>query len=187
MKRLPEDVDFIDEMIAEARAAGVMRHPHFDGATCQLVERDLRIDLLNVWHTTRQLAHPDAKEIVGSWIRPKHLGHACYFGRLDVVRAWIDAGRPLDGRDYGGDPIAAAIEAWVVTPLHVRCVEALFEAGAAVTMAQFDAFAAESVGTELDGALATMLVNHARRSADPAVRARAMEWSRGPSADGDER
>jgi hypothetical protein len=174
---LEADIEFIDEMIAETRAAGILREPRFDAATCRLVEAELQIDLLNVWHTTRQRQHPETSVIVGNWIRPKHLGHACYFGRVDVVQKSIEGGLPLDGSDYGGDPIAAAMEAWVVTTLHVRCVELLFEAGAAATLAQFDAISAESVGSECDRALTTLLVTHASRSPDPSVRARAKEWS----------
>lgn len=175
---LYEDSEFIDKMRAVLRDAGVMHAPCFDVENCQLVERDLRIDLINVWHTTNQLRNSATSEIVENWARPKHLGHACYFGRLDIVERAIALGLVLDGSDYGGDPVAAAIEAWVVTPLHVRCVELLYNAGAPATLGQFQSFAAESVGNDpCEQVLLELLLRQAHRSTDPAVRQEAVEWS----------
>jgi len=133
-----------------------------------------------VWHTTHQLEHPNTSGIVDNWARPKHLGHACYFGRLDVVERTLASGTALDANDDKGDPIAAAIEAWVVTPLHVQCIQSLYAAGAPATLAQFDAYSAESVGSEADLSVLTMLLHHARGSMDPAVRQRAEAWSSRP-------
>jgi hypothetical protein len=49
----------------------------------------------------------------------------------------------------------------------------LFDAGAEATVEQFEAFYAESTGSEHDRALLAVLLDHARRSSDPKVRARA--------------
>ena len=160
------------------RARGLMTHPVFDAETNTLVEGELRIDLLNVWHVTHQLEHPDTDATLERWIAPQHLGLACSLGRVDAVATLIAAGSPVDGADYGGDPIAAAIEAWVVTPLHVQCVERLFAAGAKATLTQFQSVQAESTGTGHDRAIIMMLVEHARSSDDPEVRARGEGWAR---------
>jgi hypothetical protein len=110
------------------------------------------------------------------WATPRHLGHACYFGRVDFVQAAIRAGRPLNGEDYGGNPIAAAFEAWVTTPLHLRCVELLFEAGAKPTLEQFQSFGAESVGTDIDFAMLELLIKCAMLSDDPRIWVKAAKW-----------
>ena len=176
---LPQDVAFIEKVMEVSRAKGVMRHPTFDGGSCQLVESDLRLDLYNLWHRSWQLRHRDSEAIVGHWIAPTNLEQACYFGRVDVVQARIQADTPLDGRDCGGDPIAAAIEACVVTPLHVRCVELLFAAGVPVTHTQFDSHGVESMGTRLDFQIFDLLLERASRSPDTTLRERAAKWLRG--------
>jgi hypothetical protein len=162
-------------MTSVAQKRGVMLAPRFDSGACQLVEGELRLDLLNVWHLTRQLSDPDTDQIIDEWIDPKHLGHACSFGRVDVVEKQIKAGLPLDGEDYGGNPIAAAIEAWVLTPLHKECVERLFRAGAKPALSQFDAFR-DAVGSDVDFETMHLVVEHSLRSVDEALRARASEF-----------
>ena len=173
---LTEDLEFVRAMTRAVQSTGLMQNPTFNPASSQLTEGRLALDLFNVWHATQQLDHPESRTIVDNWLRPKHLGHACYFGRADVVQSAIDKGLPLDGEDYGGNPIAAAFEAYVTTPLHLRCVELLFEAGARATLGQFEANL-ESVGSKIDGEMRRLLVEHALRSADPAVHAKAVEWS----------
>jgi hypothetical protein len=177
MNHLPDDVAFVEAMKDVACARGLMRRPVFDEKSCQLVEADVRVDLLNVWHACRQRRHPRTAEIIDDWIQPRHLGHACHFGRIDVVRRAVETNSPLNGEDYGGNPIAAAIEAYVVTELHVQCVEALFAAGATATLDQFDSYSAESVGSDCDRAVLALLLNYAGHSGDPAVRAKAKTWS----------
>ena len=177
MTNLPEDYAFIRRMRELVHASGLMREAHFDAVTCRFVGAGLRLDLLNVWHTTQQLKHPDTETIVAGWLRPKQLGQACYFGRVDVVERAITSGAPLDGSDFGGDPIAGAIEASVVTELHVECVERLFAAGAEATLAQFESHEAESIGSPLDRELLRLLVEYGRESKDPKVRAKATEVS----------
>jgi hypothetical protein len=165
---LLDDHAFVQRMIDVARAAGVMRAPRFDRDACQLIEGDLRLDLLNVWHLSWQLERPRADEVARAWISPADLESACMFGRVDVVERAIAHGLRLGG----SDPIAAAVGAWVVTPLHVRCAELLFAAGASATLAQLDAHAAESVGREHDRAMFALILRQARTSSDPRVRAR---------------
>jgi len=164
---------FARKLSSIATAHGVMSDPFLDEKASRLVEGDLQIDLLNIWHQTAQLTHRDSDTLVQTWISPSHLGHVCYFGRVDVVERHIATGLPLDGEDYGGNPIAAAVEAWVVTPLHVRCVELLFDAGAASTMEQFNAWNAESVGSLVDLNMLILLVKYGRRSSDSKVREKA--------------
>ena len=174
LRKLPEDVEFINAMKLVTRTTGLMQKPEFDAATCQLTEADLRLDLLNVWHTSHQLCRPDTDAIVETWLRPKNLKNACYYGRVDVVQRVLGAGMAPTNKDEG-DPIAAAIGAWVVTPLHVRCVELLFSAGAEATFVQFDEYAVESVGSPEDRAILRLLLAAAERSTDPLVRARAQK------------
>lgn len=177
MVHLPDDVVFVERAVAVARASGLMQRPRFDRVACQLVEGQLHVDLLSPWHETRQLTRPDTEQILERWARPQYLAHACSFGRLDRVRAAVAAKEPLDGDRDHGNPIAAAIAAWVVTPLHLACIETLFAAGASATLDQFDAFTAESVGGELDAAIRSLLIAHGQASEDPAVRAKAQAWS----------
>ena len=175
---LTKDTVFIEKMKAIVRSAGLMKDPHFKVPECQLVEGNLTLDLLNVWHETHQGQRPNADEYVECWLRPKHLGHACYYGRVDVVEAAIKAGRPLDGQDYRGNPIAAAFEAFVTTKLHLRCIELLFEAGARPSLLQFRAYQVESMGREIDAAMMAVLVRYAERSDDAALRERAALFKR---------
>ncbi len=174
---LTEDVVFVDRMMTVVKSSGLMGRPVFDRAACRFVEGPLLLDLLNVWHLTLERQPVETEEIIERWLRPKHLGHACYFGRVDVVESAINTGLPLDGADFGGNPIAAAFEAFVTTPLHLRCVELLFRAGAKATLEQFNAHSVESTGSSVDVAMRLVLVEHAKRSKDPAVRARAIAWS----------
>lgn len=158
-----------------ARAKCVMQRPQYVREPWrQLVEGSLRIDLLNVYHASHQLRAPDAEDSVEAWIDPKHLGHACYFGRVDVVCALIVAGAPLDGQDYGGDPISAAMGAWVTTPLHVECVEALLEAGANLSLAYFSGNP-EAIGSEIDADFLELFVRYGRRAVASDIRRRSEE------------
>ncbi len=173
---LPDDSAFIARMITSARSSGLMRDPHFDRETCQLVEGSLRLDLRNVWHETRQLSRPDSDEIIEAFLRPRDLAQACYFGRIDLVEAAIAAGRPLEVERR--DPIAAAFSAFVTTSLHLACITRLFEAGAEPTIGQFSAFLVESTGSAIDAAMMSVLVERALRSETPEVRERARELAR---------
>lgn len=165
--------------------AGVFREPIFDQVTHQLVERSpiagvsyrsitpLRVDLLNVYHVTHQLKRPGHDAALRAWATPSHLGEAAYYGRIDVVRRRVAEGAVLDGEDFGGNPIAAAVGAWVVTPLHLECVTHLFEAGAKATLNQLAEWEMESAGSETDLDMLEVLARYGRRSPDSKVRTKA--------------
>jgi hypothetical protein len=167
---LPEDKAFIDRAIGMVRKSGVMRDPQFDREACQLVESSLRIDLLNVWHTTTSKSRVEADERFECWIHPKNLANACSYGRVDIVQSAIDRRTELDGQDGGGNPIASAIGAFCTTALHVKCVELLLAAGAKVSDEQFRMWTVESMGSAIDDQLMALLVKYARQSDDPAIR-----------------
>jgi hypothetical protein len=122
-----------------------------------------------------------ALESIECWLSPPTLTNACYYGRIDIVEKAIAAHQPLDGGSPDDNPIAAAIGAFVTTPLHVQCVERLFAAGAQAHLSQFWASLAESAGRADDVALRELLIIYGLRSSDAAVRAKAEEWSGYPS------
>lgn len=164
---------FLDRMARAVRGSGLMRAPLIDAANCRFVEGELQLDLLNVWHSSRQLQHPETERIVAGWRHPVHLGQACYFGRVDLVERAVAAGAALDGSDFGGDPVAGAAEAWVVTDLHIACVQRLYASGVPATLIQFHSHGVEAAGTGRDWELLRLMVAQAQKSADPAARGRA--------------
>jgi hypothetical protein len=167
---LPDDHEFIATMISIARSRGVMTNPTFEPVGYKLVEGPLQLDLLNVWHELRGRTAPEADAVIDCWIAPKHLAQACYFGRVDLVEKAIKAGVPLDVAGRGENPIATAFTAIVATPLHLKCIELLFAAGAKATLGQFEKHQKESTGTAVEFSMRQLLVENALKSEDPAVR-----------------
>ena len=134
-----------------------MREPRFDAESSTLNEGPLTIDLLNVWHHSRQLQHPDTETILADWLNPKTLATAAAFGRLDLVTSAIASGAALTGHAAGGDPMELAIGAFCFTPLHLQIVRCLIAAGVPVTELHFSTWSAESVGRPLDFELLALL------------------------------
>ncbi len=134
-----------------------MRAPRFDAASCTLNEGTLAIDLLNVWHHSRQLEHPDTETFLADWLNPKTLATAAAFGRLDLVTSAIASGAALTGRAAGGDPMQLAIGAFCFTPLHLEIVRCLIAAGVPVTEQHFSTWSVESVGSPRDFELLALL------------------------------
>lgn len=159
MARLSEDFAFLERVTRLVREAGLMRAPRFDAETSSLSEGMLVLDLLNVWHHSRQLTHPQTDEILQSWLNPPSLETAAAFGRLDLVKAAIAGGAELSGRT-AGDPIDLAVGAFCVTPLHVELVRQLIAAGVPVHRGHLATWSRESMGSRLDFELNELLHAH---------------------------
>ncbi|MDX2015735.1 MAG: hypothetical protein SFW67_36410 [Myxococcaceae bacterium] len=150
------DTRFHDAALELARRSGLFRDPRLDTDEGQLVEGELRVDLLNAWHLGNH--HPETGlGFLETLFAPASLVEAAAYGRLDVVRHAI-ADQALD---RGVPAINAAIAAFVVTDLHVTCVEALYAAGVPFHASHEATFAAESVGLPNDARLLA-LMNAAR-------------------------
>ena len=134
-----------------------MREPRFDAASWTLNEGALAIDLLNVWHHSRQLMHPDTEAFLARWLHPPTLATAAAYGRLDVVTSAIARGAPLLGLEAGGDPMQLAIGAFCFTKPHLEIVRCFIAAGVPVTQAHLRTWTVESMGTPLDFELAALL------------------------------
>ncbi len=157
MPTLPHDTRFLKRATELVREAGLMREPRFDAESSTLNEGTLVIDLLNVWHHSHQLNHPDTDVFVADWLRPKTLATAAAFGRLDLVKSAIARGAALIGPEAGGDPMQLAIGAFCFTPLHLEIVRCLIAAGVRVTRAHFSTWRVESMGSALDLELLALL------------------------------
>jgi hypothetical protein len=155
---------------AAAKEHGLMESPRVDWETQRLVEGELKLDMLNVFHHSRQLESADTESIIQSWALPKTITEACAFGRIDNVRARLAAG----GLAYEEDVIAAATSAWVTTSLHCECVRALLEAGAVVELSHLR-LDADSVGNEADFDMLAQLVVAGQSSDDAFVREEAKQ------------
>ncbi|MBM4779825.1 MAG: hypothetical protein GQE15_19140 [Archangiaceae bacterium] len=141
MVTLPEDTAFLDAARAAVIASGLMRAPRFE-ASGRFVEGTLQLDLLNAWH----------RASLAELIAPKTLVSACSFGRIDLVERAIARHDALDPAT-----IEAAIGAFVVTDLHVACVEQLFAAGVPHHRSHLETWRAESTGSEHDRRLLELL------------------------------
>lgn len=159
-----------ERLMAAAKEHGLMESPRVDWATHRLVEGDLQLDMLNVFHHSRQLESTHTESIIAHWATPRTISEACSFGRVDEVRARLAAG----GLGYEEDPIAGATAAWVTTSLHVECVQLLLEAGAVVELSHLR-LDPESAGTEADFAMLVQLVEAGRLSDDPFVQEEAKQ------------
>jgi hypothetical protein len=153
---LSADTRFHDAALDLARRSGLFRAPRLDPDEGQLVEGDLRVDLLNAWHLGHH--HPETGTgFLETLFAPASLVEAAAYGRVDVVRRAIADG----ALDRGVLAINAAIAAFVVTDLHVTCVEALYAAGVPFHPSHEATFAAESCGLPNDARLRE-LMNAAR-------------------------
>lgn len=159
MATLEQDFAFLDRVTRLVREAELMREPRFDAGTSTLSEGLLVLDLLNVWHHSRQLTHPQTEEILERWLHPPSLETAAAFGRLDVVQAAIAGGAELYGRT-AGDPIDLAVGAFCVTPLHLALVRRLIAAGVPVHRAHLSTWSREAIGSKLDFELNELLHEH---------------------------
>ncbi|MDP1916336.1 MAG: hypothetical protein Q8L14_08825 [Myxococcales bacterium] len=157
MPTLPHDTRFLKRAIELVREAGLMREPRFDAESSTLIEGTMALDLLNVWHHSHQLNHPNTDAFVAEWLRPSTLATAAAFGRLDLVKAAIASGAPLVGPTAGGDPLQLAIGAFCFTRLHLELIRCLIAAGVPVTKAHFSTWKVESMGTPLDFELLALL------------------------------
>ncbi len=70
MVLLPDNHQFLERAARAVRASGLMREPTLDHASCALVEETLSIDLLNIWHASWRLKHPESDTFVNN-----RLGH----------------------------------------------------------------------------------------------------------------
>ena len=147
-----------------------MSRPVVDWDTHRLVEGELELDMLNVFHHTRQLESEDTECIIRQWAAPQTMSEACSAGRVDVVRAWVNAG----AIPYDEDFFAAATSAWVTTSLHGECVRVLLEAGAPIELSHLR-LDPDSVGTEADFDMLAQLVEAGRNSPDALVREEAQQ------------
>lgn len=141
MLTLPEDTAFLDAARAAVITSGLMRAPRFE-VRGRFVEGALQLDLLNAWH----------RSSLAELISPKTLVTACSFGRIDLVERAISRSEPLDA-----SAIDAAIGAFVVTDLHVACIERLFAAGVPHHPSHLETWKAESTGSEHDQRILELL------------------------------
>ncbi len=143
---LPEDTVFLEAARAAVIASGLMHAPRFE-VSGRFVEGSLQLDLLNAWHLSRH-----GRSSLPALISPETLVTACSFGRVDLVERAIARNEPLDPSS-----IDAAIGAFVVTDLHVACIERLFAAGVPRQPAHLETWKAESTGSEHDRRILELL------------------------------
>jgi hypothetical protein len=156
------DTAFHDAAVRIAQRAGVFRAPRLDPDEGLLEEGDLRVDLLNAWHLFNH--HPErGTGFLETLFAPASLVEAAAYGRLDVVRRAITRQDVADGVAA----IDAAIAAFVLTDLHVACVEALYEAGVPFHSSHEATFAAESCGLPNDARVFALISAARTRASTP--------------------
>ena len=142
--------------------AGSLVAPMFMEPRFRLVDGEVQIDLYNPWHLTGCKPDPDEAKLA-SMLRPQELGEAGYLGRVDVVRRFLAAGADPNAPEPDGvSPIQRTLAAMVTTDLHIQVVSALFDAGLIVRRSSIGSLLAETVGSEIDLALAQLLERRAR-------------------------
>jgi hypothetical protein len=150
--RLEHDTEFLAAATHRAVSTRVLGAPTLDANSGCLVDGPPRIDLLNAWH--HSLMRPAQRDrFLAELFDPPDLVVAAAYGRIDLVERALRLGLPVDGVPA----VAAAVGAFVVTDLHVACVEALFRAGVPHHPSQDDAFLAESAGTAQDRVMGELL------------------------------
>jgi hypothetical protein len=154
--------EFAQRAAHVARRLGIVTKPTLDEAKFRIVEGDVAIDLLNLWHLTGCRSDPD-EDRLAALLAPRELGAAGYMGRIDLVHRMLTAGAdPNAAEPDGVTPLGRTLAAWVTTDLHLAVVVALLDAGLVVRRSELDILFAEVVWNDIDLAIARLL--HERAS-----------------------